>query len=139
VENFASLDTHIHVAPRSVTSLEVWRLAIGLVKDVYVLTRGWPREELYGLTSQARRAAVSVPSNIAEGAERKGPGDFARFVQIALGSLYELDTLMEIATALNYTKAEEIESLRDHLQILTRKTANLIRYRQSKRRTATNN
>jgi four helix bundle protein len=133
VENLASLETSVYMAPRSITSLEVWRLAICAVKDVYGLTRGWPREELYGLTSQARRAAISVPANIAEGAGRKGPGDVARFVQIALGSLYELDTLVEIATELSYTRAEEIESLRERLTILTRKTTHLIKYQPSKR------
>jgi len=71
--------------------LQVWRKAHELVVDVYEATRSFPREELYGLTSQLRRSAVSIPSNIAEGCGRNTDADFARFLDIAMGSASELE------------------------------------------------
>ena len=85
--------------------LLVWQKAIALVTQVYVLTRSFPREEWYGLTSQIRRAAVSVPSNIAEGQARLTPGEFRHFLGIARGSLAELDTQLIIAEKLGYLAA----------------------------------
>ncbi len=82
--------------------LLVWQKAIALVTQVYVVTRTFPREERYGLTSQIRRAAVSVPSNIAEGQARLTPGEFRQFLGVARGSLAELDTQLIIATNLGY-------------------------------------
>jgi four helix bundle protein len=82
--------------------LLVWQKAIALVTQVYVVTRSFPREELYGLTSQIRRAAVSVPSNIAEGQARLTLGEFCHFLGIARASLAELDTQLIIATNLGY-------------------------------------
>jgi four helix bundle protein len=82
--------------------LDTWQQAMLLVKMVYEATASFPREELFGLSSQMRRAAVSVPSNVAEGAGRSGSKEFARFLDIARGSLAELDTQIEIAIMLNY-------------------------------------
>jgi len=82
--------------------LLVWQKAISLVTQVYVVTRSFPREERYGLTSQIRRAAVSIPSNIAEGQARLTPGEFRQFLGIAKGSLAELDTQLIIAEKLGY-------------------------------------
>ncbi len=87
--------------------LQVWQEAIGLVEDVYRLTSVFPREELYGLASQMRRAAVSVPSNIAEGAARQSDREFLQFLIIARGSLSELDTQVLIAEKLGYVKNME--------------------------------
>jgi four helix bundle protein len=78
-------------------NLEVWRLAIELAKDGYVITSEYPRGESFGLVSQMRRAAVSVASNIAEGAARNGDKEFVRFLYVALGSASELDTHIEIS------------------------------------------
>ena len=80
--------------------LVVWQKSIGLVSDIYSITSNWPKEGIYGLTSQLRRAAVSVPSNIAEGAGRGSNRDFVRFLNISLGSLAEVDTQLEIAKRL---------------------------------------
>ena len=82
--------------------LIVWQKAVDFVPTIYSETSRWPREELYGLTSQIRRAAVSVPSNIAEGAARGSQKDFIRFLNISLGSLAEVETQMEIAKRLKF-------------------------------------
>jgi four helix bundle protein len=82
--------------------LEVWQEAIALVKDVYRLTAKFPQQENYGLASQIRRAAISVPSNIAEGAGRTGDKEFLKFLSVARGSLSELETQLIIAKELGY-------------------------------------
>jgi four helix bundle protein len=86
--------------------LVAWQKAMELVLDVYGVTRRFPKEELYGLTSQLRRAAVSVPSNLAEGYGRNSRKDFQRFVGLALGSLLEVETQLEIANRLAYISDE---------------------------------
>ena len=85
--------------------LQVWQEAIDLVEEAYRLTSAFPREELYGLTSQMRRAAVSVPSNIAEGAARQSEREFLQFLIIARNSLSELETQVLIAEKLGYVKS----------------------------------
>jgi four helix bundle protein len=82
--------------------LLVWQRAIQLSVAIYRLTKDFPREELYGLSSQIRRAAVSVPSNIAEGHGRLGTGEYRQFLGIARGSNFELQTQLEIARALGF-------------------------------------
>jgi len=84
--------------------LDVWNAAMELVTNIYKLTKSFPKDELYGLTSQMRRSAVSVPSNIAEGAARKSKAEFIQFLYIALGSLSELETQLIISKNLNYSK-----------------------------------
>jgi len=89
---------------------------MGLVKMAYVVTQTFPKEELYGLTSQMRRAAVSIPSNLAEGAARSTKKEFAQFVSISKGSLSELETQMLIAADLGYLLPEhEIFAAMDRL------------------------
>ena len=75
---------------------------MNLVTDIYQLTRNFPQAEMFGLTSQVRRASISIPSNIAEGYGRSSSADYKRFLHMALGSLYELQTQIEIAKRLNY-------------------------------------
>ena len=87
--------------------LEAWRMAMGLVEEVYKGTRSFPKEELFGLTSQIRRAAVSIPSNIAEGASRAGSKEFLQFLHIARGSASELETQLLLAEKLGYLSASE--------------------------------
>ncbi|MFA5021719.1 MAG: four helix bundle protein [Patescibacteria group bacterium] len=102
---------------QSFKQLTVWQKSIILVKEIYLLTRCLPKEELYGLTSQMRRSAVSIPSNIAEGKKRKTKKDFIQFLRIADGSAAELETQVMIAKDLypdlNYSK---IESLLEEVQ-----------------------
>ena len=82
--------------------LAAWKIAMALVKSVYQATRTFPPEEIYGLTAQMRRAAVSIPSNLAEGAARTGRKEFAQFLSIAKGSLSELETQLLISAELGY-------------------------------------
>jgi four helix bundle protein len=91
---------------QSFRELLVWQRAMQLTVAVYRLTRDFPREEVLGLTSQMRRAAVSVPSNIAEGHGRLSGGEFRQFLGIARGSNFELQTQLEIARALEFGKPD---------------------------------
>lgn len=83
--------------------LEAWKFAMQLVKSVYQMTSGFPIEERFGLAQQMRRASVSIPSNIAEGAGRNGTKEFLNFIGIARGSLAELDTQLQLAVMLDFT------------------------------------
>ena len=87
---------------QSYRDLAAWQKAMDLVETVYRATQHWPREEVYGLTNQARRAAVSVPANIAEGQGRCGPTEMLHHLSIADGSLHELETHLLIAQRLRY-------------------------------------
>lgn len=91
--------------------LKIWNKAIELVVEVYLATADFPREEKYGLTSQIRRAAVSISSNIAEGAGRNSAREFNNFLGIANGSSYELQTQLIIAARLNLMTPEILEAL----------------------------
>jgi len=86
----------------SYRDLIVWQKAMKLAKETYLLTKSFPKEELYGLTSQIRRCAISIPSNIAEGKGRNSDKEFVRFLQISLGSVYELQTQLELSLELGY-------------------------------------
>jgi len=91
--------------------LDVWQKSMELVREIYQTTSAFPKSEEYGLSSQMRRAAVSVPSNLAEGAARKGKNEFKQFLNIAQGSLSELDTQVELAHMLGYTAIERHREL----------------------------
>lgn len=91
--------------------LAAWQHSMSIVKIVYEHTRGFPREEIYGLTSQMRRAATSVPANIAEGSGRGTTKEFLRFIDIANGSLKELETHILIAEQLNFFSPNVVEDL----------------------------
>lgn len=88
---------------KSHKDLLVWQKSVEMVTRIYSETNGWPKEEVYGLTSQIRRAAVSIPSNIAEGAGRGGQREFSRFLAIAMGSLAEVETQLVIAERLGFS------------------------------------
>jgi four helix bundle protein len=91
-------------AVQNFRDLKIWRLGKELVVEVYKLTRPFPNEELYGLTTQMRRAAISIPSNISEGHSRRATKDYQRFLNIAAGSCAELETQVEISLELGYLK-----------------------------------
>jgi len=94
--------------------LDVWKLSMELVTEVYRSTADFPSRETYGLTNQIRRAAVSVPSNISEGAARQTKKEFINFLHIAQGSLSEMDTQLDIAVSLGYldkAKRNELDAL----------------------------
>jgi four helix bundle protein len=82
--------------------LHAWRLAMDLVVEVYEQTLSWPKDERFGLTSQIRRAAISIPSNIAEGKGRASDREFIKFLNYARGSLYEVQTQVKVARRLDY-------------------------------------
>lgn len=106
--------------PASYRDLRVWQLAMELVIAVYTQTRGFPKEETYGLTSQMRRSAISIPSNIAEGKGRSTDPDRAVFFCHARGSLLELETQILIAQHLEYVAASEAEKLMANSALLGR-------------------
>lgn len=113
---------------RSHRSLNAWKQAMALVVAVYSVTEKFPQTEQYGLTSQLRRAAVSVPANIAEGATRTGSKEFLHFLSIASGSLSELDTLIDLAIQLGYIEdTEELSTKVDDVAGLIMGLASSIR------------
>ena len=105
---------------KSYRELRVWRMGIELVVLIYAATKTFPREEVYGLTSQLRRAAVSVPSNIAEGYARQHRKEYVQALAIAIGSIAEIDTQLEIARQLGYLDDERFEKLVTHMVALRR-------------------
>jgi len=107
--------------------LIVWQKAMVLVTEIYKVSKSFPRREDYGLTSQLRRCAVSIPSNIAEGYGRNSRNEYIRFLQIASGSLYELQTQLEIAANLGYLKKDEFELLYESTREVERMLSVLIR------------
>jgi four helix bundle protein len=111
----------------SYRDLVVWQKSMTLVTEVYTLTQAFPPSELYGLVNQIRRSAVSIPSNIAEGYGRHATGDYKRFLQIAVGSLFELQTQIEIALNLRYISEELFDSLFEKTKELDRMLLSLIR------------
>ena len=88
------------------TKHDVWKMSVSFVTMIYELTRDFPKSEVYGITNQLRRAAVSIPSNIAEGASRDSAKDRKRFYEIAWSSLVEIDTQLEISKRLNYVNTQ---------------------------------
>ena len=91
--------------------LDVWKVSVELVKEIYLITDQFPAEEKFGLVSQLRSAAVSIPSNISEGSSRKTRPDRTRFFEIARSSLVEIDTQIELCCQLGYLNANDINAL----------------------------
>jgi len=100
--------------------LNVWKDSIELVKNIYLITSKFPKNEIYGLTSQIRRSAVSIPSNLAEGAARQTKKEFSQFIFIALGSLSELETQLIISKEINFINDLEFNKINENI-ILIRK------------------
>ena len=93
--------------------LDVWKLADELAYQTYLITRSFPKDEIYGLTSQLRRAALSVPTNIVEGYSRKGDKELARFLNISIGSMAEVKYLVYFAHRLGYLQDDEYSDLKN--------------------------
>ena len=107
--------------------LDVWKDSIELVVQIYKITKGFPKEELYGLTSQIRRAAVSVPANISEGSGRNYSKEFIRFLRIAQASLSEFETLLHISTRLNYLEKDVFQSVQGRICKVNAQLSGLIK------------
>ena len=115
------------MALRSYQELIGWQKGIELVTDVYRLTQKFPKQEIYGLTSQIRRAAVSIPSNIAEGQGRMSRGEFKQFLGHARGSVFELESQVLIARNLAYLNMEEGEFLLERIAEVGRVLSGLLK------------
>ena len=107
--------------------LKIWNRSIELVKNIYDITSLFPKDENYGLTSQIRRSAISIPSNIAEGFTRYYNKEFRQFLYIALGSSAELETQLVIANRLNYLEADIKSKISNDLEIICKMITNLIK------------
>ena len=111
----------------SFQDLEIWKRSMKLVEDVYQLTKGFPREEVYGLTSQLRRSAVSIPSNIAEGFNRIHTAEFRQFLYVSLGSCSEASTQIMIASRLAYMESKDSSCLLKVIDEISRMIMSLIK------------
>ncbi|WP_291062619.1 MULTISPECIES: four helix bundle protein [unclassified Empedobacter] len=112
--------------------LEVWRLSIDFVIEIYVVTKQFPEEEKFGLTSQMRRASVSIPSNIAEGAARQSDKEFIQFLYIALGSSAELETQLIIAFNLKFITKNQLDQFISKQEQIAKMLNGLIKFIKNK-------
>lgn len=119
--------------------LDAWNSSVDLVMAIYQVTERFPQEERFALISQLRRAATSVPSNIAEGAARQTKKEFANYIHIAQGSLSELDTHLEIARRLNYVPDGDWEKLDSQIQRIDKMLSGLLRHLKKNSRPQTTN
>lgn len=106
--------------------LLVWQKAINFVSIIYKSTKTFPKEEIYGLTSQMKRSAISIPSNIAEGYGRKSRKDYLRFLQIAMGSIFEIQTQLEISKNLEFIQEESFTELYEDSREIERMLSSMI-------------
>jgi four helix bundle protein len=121
---------------RDFRNIKAWKNADDLATQIYSVTKSFPKEELYGLTSQIRRAAVSVPTNIAEGAARKNTKEYLQLLYIAQGSISELEYLLHLSKRIGYLKDNEHDKVND-LRDQTAKTLyGLINYIEKETKTA---
>lgn len=113
---------------RNFRELDIWNLSRSLVKETYLLMKLMPDEEKFGLTSQIKRSVISIPSNIAEGAAKKSNKDFSRFLEISLGSCYELETQLILCSDLELIKKTTTEEKIELLQTIEKKITSFIKY-----------
>jgi four helix bundle protein len=113
---------------RNFRDLEIWTLSRSLVKEIYILMKTMPDEEKFGLTSQIKRSVISIPSNIAEGCAKKSNKDFSRFLEISLGSCYELETQLNLLSDIGLISEEIIEEKIIQVQTLEKKITSFINY-----------
>ena len=112
---------------RNFYDYEIWQKSIEITKAIYTLTKMLPESEKYGLLSQMRRAAVSISSNIAEGSSRSSDKDFARFLEISIGSSFELETQVIIGKEISYFKDVDTKEILEDLHSLQKQISKLIR------------
>jgi len=112
---------------RTHKDLDVWKKAVDFVTEIYSVTNAFPKSELYGLTSQIRRAAISVPSNIVEGATRRNNKEFLQFLYISLSSAAEVDTQLLISHNLKFINDEILEQLQSELNTILKMIQGLIK------------
>ena len=112
--------------------LDVWKKSVSLVTSIYEVTKTFPKDEIYGITNQIRRSAVSIPSNIAEGSARKGEKEFIQFLYISLGSMAELETQLIIANNLKYVKLNDYELMTGRLEEIRKMIIGLIKFVKNK-------
>jgi four helix bundle protein len=108
--------------------LDMWKVSRQFCSEIYNVTTGFPEQEKFGLTNQLRRASVSIPSNIAEGCSRSSNKDLSRFLEIAIGSMYEIETQLLIASDLGYLNLKKLEELLSTLDRIIKMTS---RFRSS--------
>jgi len=118
---------------RNFRELDVWKDARKLVKEAYTFTKSLPDTEKFGLVSQINRCAISIPANIAEGSAKYSQKDFVRFLQISLGSAYELESHIILCSDLDFAKEANTLKLIEKIQMLQKRIASLIKYNNSKR------
>jgi four helix bundle protein len=106
--------------------LIVWQKSVHFVTVIYKITKTFPKDEVFGLISQMRRCSVSIPSNIAEGYGRRAKKDYLRFLQIAMGSVYELQTQLEISQNLKYLTSNQLEEIYELSREIERMLSSLI-------------
>ena len=111
---------------RDFRKYEIWQDGVSLSTDIYRLTESFPKQETYALANQLQRAVVSIPSNIAEGSSRESEADFARFLEIALGSAYEVETQISIAYNLSYIDQVRFDKILVEVQSLEKRLTNFI-------------
>ncbi|RKN78611.1 four helix bundle protein [Ulvibacterium marinum] len=116
---------------RNFRELKVWQDSRNLVKEVYSLTKKLPETEKYGLVSQVNRCVVSIPANIAEGCSKYSQKDFIRFLQISLGSLFELETHIILCRDLQFIEEKESTQIIEKIQTLQKRVASLIKYNKT--------
>jgi len=114
-------------------NLDAWKEATNLAVQVYQITKNFPKEEIFGITSQLRRASISVSSNIAEGAGRKSKKDFKQFVHMASGSLNEVESLLHICSRLDLITGNPYEELKESAEKLDRLIGGLLKYLDGKK------
>ena len=112
--------------------LDAWKLSIDLVIEIYPLTEKFPGYEKYGLIDQIRRAAISIPSNIAEGAARQTKKEFSNYLHIAQGSLSELDTQLELVRRLGYIDDATLKRLDERMELIDKMISDLIHHLANK-------
>ena len=111
---------------KSHKDLEVWKRSVDLVSTVYQVTKAFPKEEIYGLTNQMRRSAVSIPSNISEGAARRHDKEFVQFLYVSLGSVSELETQIIISQNLKFLSSIDSTNLQNELSEIRKMLLGLI-------------